>query len=410
MMVPKKSLFLAGAALLCLGADTSAQQMKRVSGPLRSVKLDTQTGTLTRGPVVDEKGAFSFNTVSVMNNVSFSGFAGVDTGPGAPAYGPCEWFVALPAYGSGAPDRTGGESQFITALTFIYCSAAKDTLSGGPGGAAVVTFREGYVLGTVANAGGPTGTTVAAFSITGLPANTGDSSFFGNSPCYFIGVGTPTTVLNDGPMGYGWQFSDTGTDGVLAATFPWLACVQSCTGPGPDLTGGMLDFVDQYCPAGSGIRSSFTFGTFGGTSNYFTSISMDVRQAERIDSISAFNNGTGVNTASMTTLGVGPILGQLWGLSADCSGADPAKIAIFVIGFFNPPPTIVPFGERLVNVTPGLFTSFIVPHAGGVANLGPFPLPLDVTFYNSCWIAQALCGDSPKAFLTNGYSQTLGSH
>jgi hypothetical protein len=315
MMVPKKSLFLAGAALLCLGADTSAQQMKRVSGPLRSITLDTQTGTLTRGPVVDEKGTFSFNTVSVMNNVSFSGFAGVDTGPGAIANGPCEWFVALPAYGSGAPDRTGGESQFITALSFIYCSAAKDTLSGGPGGSAIVTFREGYVLGTAANAAGPTGTEVASFLITGLPANTGNTSFFGNTPCYQGNVNVTTMALVDGPMGYSWKFNDLGTDGVLAQTFPWLACVQSCTGPGPDKTGGMLDFVDQYCPAGSPIRSSFTFGTFGGTSNYFTSVSMDVRQAEKKDSISVVNNGTGVNTAALAQLGVGPILGKPWGLS-----------------------------------------------------------------------------------------------
>jgi hypothetical protein len=409
MMVPKKSLFLAGAALLCLGADTSAQQMKRVSGPLRSVTLDTQTGTLTRGPVVDEKGAFSFNTVSVMNNVSFSGFAGVDTGPGAPAYGPCEWFVALPAYGSGAPDRTGGESQFISALTFIYCSGAQDTLSGGPGGSAIVTFREGYALGTAANSGGPTGTEAVAFTITGLPANTGAGGFFTASPCYYIGVGTPTTVLHDGPMGYSWEFADLGNDGIFAATFPWLACVQSCTGPGPDKTGGMLDFVDQYCPKGT-IRSSFTFGTFGGGSNYFTSVSMDIRQAERIDSVNTFFNGTGVNPSVLASTGVGPILGQNWGLSADCTGAAASKFAIFVIGFFNPPPTLTPFGEKLVNTAPGLFTTFVIPHGGGVANLGPFPLPLDLSFYNSCWIAQALCGDSPKGFLTNGFSQTLGSH
>jgi hypothetical protein len=334
-------------------------------------------------------------------------------------YGPCEWFVALPNYGSGAigahglPDRTGGESQFLASLAFLYCSGAKDPLSGGPGGSAIITFREGYTLGGTGGGPGaaPNGTEVAVFSITGMPANTGAGGFFTNAICYFFGLDTghPTSVLHDGPMGYSWEFADIGPDGVLAATFPWLACVQSCTGPGPDLTGGMQDFVDQYCPKGT-LKSTFTFGTFGGTSNYFTSISMSIQEAERVDSSSAFYNGTGANPTRLTATGVGPILGKLWGIDVDCSGADPAKSVIIDIDFAPLPPFSTKYGEKHVGTFPGAYVTFVIPHGGSVAHLGPFPLPLDLTYYNSCWRVQSLCGDTPKAFLTNSWDQTLGSH
>ncbi|HED66970.1 MAG TPA: hypothetical protein ENJ09_15620, partial [Planctomycetes bacterium] len=124
MMVPKTSLLFAGAALLCLGSASSAQKqdtpsLRRVTQPLRPAQLDLQTGTVTRGPAVAEKGLGGYTTSSTLNNNDFSGFVGVDSGPGT-ANGPCEWIDAADK-GMG---NTGGASGLMTSFNFAYCSAA----------------------------------------------------------------------------------------------------------------------------------------------------------------------------------------------------------------------------------------------------------------------------------------------
>jgi hypothetical protein len=300
MMVPKKSLLLAGAALVCMGVTPYAQKtgakrkgpvIKRVTEPLRSASLNLETGVLTRGPKVDNR---AFGTVSTLNNTDFIGFVGVDTGLGGAGPSPCEWWDK----GDKNAARAGGATGLMASFAFAYCSGALSTLSGGPGGRAVISFREGYSVGTLANAGGPTGTLLGAFTLTGLPANTGSQSFFGNTPCTFLPIGFgafPLAYGGDGSGGepsvaWGWKFADLGSDGVLAQTFPFMGCVASCTNtpgsqsafvrstlPGNGLDGvGMSEEVDQYCPQGT-ILSTFTFGTtvFG---SYFTSINMDIRE------------------------------------------------------------------------------------------------------------------------------------
>ena len=133
----KKSLF-AGAALLCLGTAANAQQdgpmFRRVTKPLQNASLDLQTGTITRGPAVGNKGLPNFNTCSSMNNLDHSGFVGVDSGPGT-ANGPCEWINAA--------IKSTGKSSFMTLFTFAYCSASTDPNSGGTGGKARIGFRVG---------------------------------------------------------------------------------------------------------------------------------------------------------------------------------------------------------------------------------------------------------------------------
>ena len=58
----------------------------RVDKPLRTVTLDAETGTVTRGPLLRERAA---TTVLDFYNNDLSGFVGVDTGGGF-----CEWFDA----------------------------------------------------------------------------------------------------------------------------------------------------------------------------------------------------------------------------------------------------------------------------------------------------------------------------
>ncbi|HED66713.1 MAG TPA: hypothetical protein ENJ09_14305, partial [Planctomycetes bacterium] len=113
-----------GSAVLCLGSASLAQgqdtpSLRRVTQPLRPAQLDLQTGTVTRGPAVAEKGLGGYTTSSTLNNNDFSGFVGVDSGPGT-ANGPCEWIDAADK-GMG---NTGGASGLMTSFNFAYCSAA----------------------------------------------------------------------------------------------------------------------------------------------------------------------------------------------------------------------------------------------------------------------------------------------
>lgn len=421
MNVPRKSLILAGAALLCTGAAASAQKSgdgpvyRRVTEPLRPVTLNLQTGTLTRGPRVQNKVAV---TCSSFNNNDFSGFVGVDTGNNQ-----CEWWDQALKEGGNQAQRIGGKTGLMTGFQFAYCSSALDPASFGAGGSAILSFREGYEQGTAANSAGPTGTLLGSFALSGLPANTNCSSFFGGFNCYQI-----TVTLGNIPLCYGgdgvipppepsvawaWQFADLGTDGVLAKTFPFLSCVASCTdGPGSlsPSTGnqfdglGMQDTVDQYCPVGT-ILSSFQFGTtaFGG---YFTSISMDVREAA-IDSASNTiaptapnNQGTGpapATTVATQALGLAPTF------TFDCSAASANKAAIFRVGFVGC--AAVPSKYGTVWVPAAGFLGFNINlgnHGQGLVVVPGGAIPKDLTLACLPVSFQGFCGDNPIGFTSQG--------
>ena len=411
MMVPK-SLLLASAALLSFTSAADAQQqtkVRRVTKPLVNATLDLQTGMYTIGSAVNEKGASVFNTEISLFNTDFSGFVGIDSQT-------CEWYSSANK-GTG---RTGGKSQIMTSFLFAYCSSALSTASGGVGGSAIITFRDGY---TGPSGGAPSGPATAQFNVSGMPANTNSSSFFGGFNCFFLRVRSANNapaspartfeggqVMPDGQMGWGWNFADLATDGTLAHTFPFLACVQSCSGVGPDQTGGMVNYVDQYCPTGS-LLATFTFGT---TTTY-SSVSMEIREAEAITGATVSNNGTGVNPAgSLANIAGTPTLGGFWKMSMNCAGADPSKIYILRISFLPPiPPSPTPFGEGLINGG-GPGNNFFGGHGGAAVTFPPggpgVQLPLDLAFQNSCYGVQALCGDSPKGFFTNAVFETVGSN
>jgi len=354
MMVPKKSLILAGAALALFGASTSAQSQSgkvfaRYNKPLKSATLDLATGTITHGPAVNNRSA---TTTVDFNNNDLGGFVGVDTGNGF-----CEWFDSA-VKGNVA----GNNSDLMNDVVFAYCSAMLAPGSGGPGGSVKLGFYEGYTL-----FGGAPTTAVAVFTLTGLPGNSASSSFFGGFNCFFIRVIFGNLVaFADGPIGYSWKFIDVGTDGTLGGTWPFLSCVTSCSGAILQVDGqGMTDAIDEYCPPGT-LRATFTFGTVSGS---FTSVSMDVREVTDFTATFVNYNAT-VNPNPDTLTGSKAIVGGTWlatvtrpagSLTSATLTVRPNRIPI-PNGVQGPPPLPVGAGGRIL--TSGAVLSTL-PGAGG---------------------------------------------
>jgi hypothetical protein len=290
MMVPKKSLIFAGAALALVGATASAQSQSgkffaRYTKPLRTATLDLATGTVTRGPVFEDRVA---TTVSTFWNNDISGFVGADTGNGF-----CQWVDA-------ATKSHPNDAEYMRRFRFIYCSSMLDLFSGGPGGSTRIAFYEGYTTG------GGASTTVAIFSLTGLPSNTAHSSIFsspaGGTSCFAIQIIVAGNMIpfSDGPISYSWRFMDQDTSPFgLAATIPALGCISSCSGPGPDGR-GMDDLLDQYCPPGT-LLTTFSFGS-SSAGTYFTSLGMDIREiADCTATVTSYNSTSPVNVDTLTS-------------------------------------------------------------------------------------------------------------
>ena len=209
-----------------------------------------------------------------------------------------------------------------------------------------------------------------------------------------------------------YRFEDLGTDGVLAKTWPLMACVSSCTGIGggppvaPDGL-GMVNFIDQYCPPGA-LLSSFTFGTSG--PSYYTSISMDIREAaiSTIATTSVVAGNTAVLT-EVTSIG----LGTGGAFSLDCSMATVGnKLTIWRVGFAPlTPPLASKWGNILVPISAGTGQNFILGFHNQSAAV-PFSVPdaavpKDLSFACAPFGFQAFCGDAPKGFLSNGLQSQL---
>jgi hypothetical protein len=377
MMVPKKSLILAGAALAMFGASASAQSQasgkvfSRYNKPLQSVSLDLATGTISRGPAVNNRSA---TTTVDFNNNDLGGFVGVDTGNGF-----CEWFDAA------VKGFAGNGSDLMNNFVFAYCSAMLSVGSGGPGGSVKLGFYEGYTWG-----GGAPTTTVAAFTLTGLPANTGSSSFFGGFSCYFINVTfTNLVAFADGPIGYSWKFLDSGTTGSLGGTWPFLSCVTSCSGAILQVDGqGMTDVIDEYCPPGF-LRASFTFGT---TSGSFTSMSMDVREATDFTATQIGYNATTSPNGDTLTANTA-VVGGTWatGLTrSPTTGAGSYTVnirttRIAVPNGVTPPP---PVQGRLL-ISGSLLGQTVGTHNGSTGSSPALSVPARFSFVCRAYAAQA---------------------
>ena len=286
-MVLTNSLVLAWAALVVLGASTSAQTQRnklfrRASAP-RQVSLDLATGTYTRGPVVHDRGSTTVTDLTNIDILDGSGLGWVATDTGG---GSCTWFQ-MASKGMGVNQGVGGGahqhpappgSDLMSAIQFFYCSGALDANSGGAGGNVELGFYEGYTI-----FGGAPTTTATVVNLTGLPGNTAPGGFLGGARCYGLQVNfdAPVVFKDDVFVGYSWHYQDVGTDGVYGATFPFLACVVSCSGTsllngsaggagtatGRNEDGqGMLDAFDAFCtgafPNGP-TANTYTFATSG---------------------------------------------------------------------------------------------------------------------------------------------------
>lgn len=376
MMVPKKSLILAGAALALFGASASAQSQasgkvfSRYNKPLKSVSLDLATGAITRGPAVNNRAA---TTTVDFNNNDLGGFVGVDTGNGF-----CEWFDAA------VKGFAGNASDLMNNFVFAYCSAMLTPGSGGPGGSVKLGFYEGYTWG-----GGAPTTTVAAFTLSGLPGNTGSSSFFGGFRCFFINVTfTQMVSFADGPIGYSWKFLDVGTTGSLAGTWPFLSCVVSCSGSLLQVDAqGMTDVIDEYCPVGT-LRATFFFGTASGS---FTSMSMDVREATDFTATQvSYNASTSPNgdTLSANTA----VVGSNWSASITRSpttgaGSCTVNVRTTRVPLANGVTPPAPVQGRLLISGP-LRAQLVFPHNGSTGS-GSAAVPPKLNFVCFHYVAQA---------------------
>jgi len=324
----QRSLALGLVLSLCLAARAAAQSSERhtafsrVRNPLRSATLDLATGTITRGPASANRGG---TTIADFQNVDLNGFIGVDTGGGA-----CKWFTAG-LKGSGS-NQSSNASDLMSSVVFAYCSNALDTTSGGPGGSATLGFYEGYTLG-----GGAPTTAVAVLTLTGLPANSIFCSFFGRA-CYLLTVnfGTLVAFRDSGPggprgIGYSWTFDDLDCGGVWAATYPFFACIASCSGTVGGVDGqGQTDFIDQYCPPGAAVPSTFTFGTTNPAWAPQTWMSVNMRIQEAADRLATtFDYNAALTPNGDTLTATTALIGGTW--TATLTRAAPSVPASFVV-------------------------------------------------------------------------------
>jgi hypothetical protein len=213
-------------------------------------------------------------------------------------------------------------------IRFIYCSSAGDTFSGGPGGTAKLGFYENYALaGGLPAPAGTNGTTVVAFTLTGLPANTASACFIpwlaSTSGCWALTLTFGTQIcFADGAIAYSWKFVDMDTCGPWAHTFPAFSCVTSCStnpigGPGTYPAGaapvdgqGMTDFVDQYCPPAT-LLATFTFNTAPGLTPMFTGQNMRIRECtDLVATVASYNATAPANTDLFTSTPA--IIGATW--------------------------------------------------------------------------------------------------
>jgi len=402
MMVPKKSLALAGAALV-FGVTASAQsvqvetgkQLRHLNKPLKAATLDLATGTVTRGGIVGDRGA---STTADFQNLDFNGFAGVDTGSGA-----CRWLGhALKGTGS---NQSTNASDLMRNIVFAYCSAKLDPASGGPGGTATLGFYEGYTV-----FGGAPTTTAAAFTLTGMPANSLSGAWNLNSTCYlftvnFAGLVSFRDSNTHQGIGYSWTFDDLDTGGTLAATFPFLACTTSCSNILFNVDGqGQFDAIDQYCVVPSnptGAPFTFTFGTItgGGTiTGAMTSIMMQVQEATDLAATTQnYNSASTPNADTLTASSA--VVGGAWTATwsdTDGSNTDGATVTVRVranrstLNGTNPAAPL-PASAGRVLISGPLFATYSTSSVGDLATVND-NIPLIFGFICVHWAAQAQAG------------------
>ena len=358
MIVPVRFLILAASLGIFEGSAGAQAQgnklFRRASAP-RQVSLDLGTGTYTRGPVVNDRGGTTVTDLTNLDIFDGSGLGWVTTDTGG---GACKWFQ-MASKGLGVNQGIGGGghqhfppagSDLMSDILFFYCSGALDVLSGGGGGSVEIGFYEGYTI-----FGGAPTTTAVVFNLTGMPGNTAPGGFLGGSGCYGLNVlFSPMVAFADNIfVGYSWHYQDVGTDGLYGATFPFIACVVSCSGlsiysgsaggagtaTGLNEDGqGMLDAFDAFCtgafPNGP-TANTFTFATSGPFAPPFApttraSINMEVREAAELATTNVdYNDAAPIQ--NLDTLTATPAtLGTTWTATFTRAGGGSGRFQIRV--------------------------------------------------------------------------------
>jgi len=367
------ALLVSGVSAGAAGAQSRARSFVRPQRPLGHVYLDLASGTLARTPLVAPRAA---STVSDFTNLDVAGFAGIDSGGGL-----CEWIEA------GTKGIAGNRSDLMASVVVSYCSAMLDPSLGGPGGSLQIGFYEGYTQG-----GSTPGTLVAAFALTGLPANSASGSMMGVGrafECYFLELTLAAPVsFADGPIGYSWRFVDVGSDGAYAGTAPMLACVQSCSGAGPDGQ-GLEAGIDQYCPPG-------TFACCNWDScapAYWEALALEVREvADRRATANAFT-GDGVNADVLLCQPI--VVGTTWisqvqvGHAHGSAGGVVLRVRAAAV---NGPTFASPIGGRLTEllVSGPLLASLPSSHDGSLTPPIALAVPVELGLIDVGWAAQAV--------------------
>ncbi len=425
MMVPKKSLFFAGATLLCMSTAFAQNQSKKVSRVnnkvMNTASVDLQTGVITRGPAIQQKAAAGSSTSTTVNNLDFAGFIGIDSGENG-LNGPCEWFSSVQK-GTGA---TGGQSTYLSAYRFAYCGIAQDLASGGPGTSVTMNFWDGFTNGSGSIAGS-TGTNVGSATVTGLPGNTGVTDWLngGFAACVAllitvnVGGGAPIT-LPDSNVAVSFLFTGVDGLGVLGDTATFLSCVQSCSGNTVTVDpSGMVDLIDNYC--GGSFVTSFSFVTGAGFTQSFTSVSFSLREVNSLDASDSqiFDNGpTGCNSSTIATSSAPFIGGGAWVQDVDC-GTIPGSLTVSFSSFVPINPATCGTsgtGDFLVNPTAGrigLLTTSAA-RAGSTVSMAIAPgVPLSLQFVGAQVHSQGYCAGAPvpsgETRLTNRSSICIGT-
>jgi len=352
----------------------------------RAVHLDLATGTVTRGaPPVDRAGT----RVSEYGGLGLGGFVA-----NAPGNGATEFISA------GIKGHAGNASDLVTRAQFGYWTVKQDPNLGGPGGSVRLGFYEGYTPG-----GATPTTTVAVFTLTGLPGTTASSSFPAGLKAYFLTLDFPSALsFADGPIGYSWRFLDTDLGGVDGGTGPFLACVNSCSGSsaGPDAV-GQIGPHDIYSPPGTLVQP-FPIPV---------TQSLELFEIGDFTATVATNVGDGVNQDVLAAAPV--VLGHPWSATLTIPGAAHGAGGTFVLrvrtSAINGPTLISPLGGRPIEalISGPLLASLAGTHNGSSGNVATPPVPLSIALVDSPWAAQATVTGGGFADLSQGLFGRVGT-
>jgi len=382
-------------ALLAFLTSVQAPHLRPAAAPRATVRVDATTGAVTRAPAQ----ARVAGEVSEFPNLDLAGFVTVDTGASA-----VTWI------NDGQKGVSGNTSDLVSRIVVPYCSAELDPGLGGPGATVKLGFYEGFTR----NSPTPNGVQIAELTFSGLPAHTAESSFFGNSSCYFLEVELdPALQFADGPIGYSWEFVDLGSDGVLAGTFPFLANTSSCSSLVPDPLGQApyecCSFrpADAYDASGNQIVIIPTFP-------YCLpwSIAIDLREvADRTASLSSWT-GDGVNVDGL--LATPPVVGADWTarvLVQHPHGSGGLVRLLVRSNAINGPTLLSPLGGRPFEVLASgpILASYVLTHDGTTTPLLGVPLPLSPSLVGTSFAAQATVLGGGFADLSSAVIGTVGT-